>query len=200
MELGSSSAAERLFQEGLALQKAERYADALQRFERCLQLDDVHALCWAYKGAAIGSVDPHSPDALKAAERAVALDPNLAFAWVAKGFALSMVGRYQEALAASEKGLHIDKEVEDGWLIRGYVLNRLKRYEESVKALDEALFREPTSQHAIAWRKASINQKQLTDFAWDVAKGAAVAGVIGALLGWPKQSSLLRQMVRSLEK
>lgn len=85
-----------------ALKNLIRPDEALQAFDKAIQLDPNNAEAWSAKGAAL--VQLGRPDeALQALDKAMLLNPYLADPWSIKGGTLYRLGRPNEALQASYK-------------------------------------------------------------------------------------------------
>ena len=90
---------------GLVLGNLGRHEEALESFDRAIELDPNDALAWLSRGAALGNLGRHQ-EALESFDKAIELDPNNALAWFNRGRALYALGRHQEALDLLFKALH----------------------------------------------------------------------------------------------
>jgi len=72
---------------GDALAKSGRHQEALQCFDKALEIDPKDAKAWALKGATLGMLNRHE-EALQCLDKALELDPRYAMAWNTKGAAL----------------------------------------------------------------------------------------------------------------
>src|SRR5205823_2850546 len=112
--------------------------EALNSFDRALQLDQSLVISWNGKGTALSTLQRHQ-DALAAFEQALRLDSNNASSWNGKGAVLSALGRPNEALHAFDMALRFDPHMAQAWNNKGLVLRQQKRYQEALAAFDQAL-------------------------------------------------------------
>ena len=121
---------------GNALKKLGRYAEAMEYYDKALEIDPKHALAWHNKGDALYALGRYE-EAVDCYDRALEIDPNLAPAWAGKVDALRKLGRYEEALKCLEKVREMDQKDAETWNNRGNVLRKLARYEEASAANSE---------------------------------------------------------------
>ena len=88
--------------QGAALRAEGKYDDALEAFEKSIELNPENSLPWYYKGI-IYSDQMKYDEALQSIEKAIELNPQLDIAWYNKGSVLKELGRDSEAVAALGK-------------------------------------------------------------------------------------------------
>ena len=123
---------------GTALYYQGKYADALQAYEKAIDLDSNMAEAWNGKDAALNSLGRYD-EALQACNKAIELKPDFAEAWNNKGAALNSLGRYDEALQACNKAIELKPDFAEAWGEKGYVLGQQDKYDEALQALDKAI-------------------------------------------------------------
>ena len=132
----------------ISLKELKRYDEAIQCWEKALEIDPRCAAFWKGKGTGLGNVRRFE-EALACYSKAVEIDPRNADAWYNKGRALHSLGRYEEALACYSKALEIDPRCDSAWYNKGNVLHGLSRYEEALACYSKAVEIDPRC--ADAW-------------------------------------------------
>jgi len=139
---------------GNALINLRRYREAVNCFDRSLELEDNESSAnWTGKGLALSAMDLPE-EALVCHERAIRIAPRLVEAWTNKGSALSQLERNKEAVACCDKALKINPGDTFSWLMKGDLLAKLVKYDESLDCYDKAL--EIDRKYAAAWSKKGI--------------------------------------------
>ncbi|MEG4055187.1 MULTISPECIES: tetratricopeptide repeat protein [unclassified Microcoleus] len=132
---------------GDLLESAERYKDALDCYQKALELDQGNASFFVGQGVALGNLERYE-EALESFEKATDLDPESVEAWRKRGVVLGNLERYEEALESLEKAIDLDPEYVDAWVNRGGLLHNLERYEEALESYQKALGLDRTSVEA----------------------------------------------------
>jgi len=140
--LQEEQSAESWVQKGSDFFNQSQYDEALQAYEKAIELDPNLAMAWDGKGDALDFLG-RNDEALQAHEKAIELDPNLAMAWNGKGNSLYMQNRYDEALQAYEKAIELDPNLAYAWCGKGTVLYMQRQYDEAIRFYDEAIRLEP---------------------------------------------------------
>ncbi|EGK83641.1 tetratricopeptide repeat protein [Microcoleus vaginatus] len=135
---------------GDLLESAERYKDALDCYQKALELDQGNASTFVGQGVALGNLERYE-EALESFEKAIDLDPESVDAWANRGAVQGNLERYEEGLESCEKALHLDPKSVYAWVNRGNTLNNLERYEEALESYQKALDLAPKS--VDAWVK-----------------------------------------------
>src|SRR5260370_857605 len=87
--------AEEWIARGLELGESERFAEAVEAYDRALALEPDNAETWTLKGGALADAERFD-EALVAYDRALALDPDEASLWLFKGNVLAELEREPE--------------------------------------------------------------------------------------------------------
>ncbi|MCX6674748.1 MAG: tetratricopeptide repeat protein [Methanothrix sp.] len=143
-----SKSAEVWFNKGVALTSLGRYDEALQAYDRALEMDSQMVGAWHNKGHALNSLGRYD-EALQAYDKAIQIDPKLEMAWSNKGSVLDSLGKYDEAIKAYNVAIKLNPNYSDAWNNKGYALEKLGKYEEAVIACDKAIEIDP--QNTEAW-------------------------------------------------
>ena len=94
--------AHRWWRKGIVFGKSGRFEDALEAFDRAINLDPDHMAAWVGKGSSNLSVG-RCKEALNSFDKAINLDPCIAMAWRGRGIALLRLDMNSEALEAFSK-------------------------------------------------------------------------------------------------
>jgi len=123
---------------GYNLSHAGKYEEALEAYDKVLEVDPNNAKEWYNKGYCLSELGRYE-EALEAYDKSLELDPKLKIAWDNKGGILSYLNRYDEAIDAYNKALEVDTNYSDAWYNKGWALHGLGRYEEALEAYDKTL-------------------------------------------------------------
>jgi tetratricopeptide (TPR) repeat protein len=123
---------------GNALYCQKRYDEAIQAYERAIELDQNLVYSWDGKGDALYYQERYD-EALQAYEKVIELDPNSVNAWIMKGEVLNFLGRYDEALQAYEKAIELDPNSASAWCGKGNAFWLQNRYDEALLAYEKSI-------------------------------------------------------------
>lgn len=141
---------------GGAHMEVARYQDALEAYEKAIELDPNNADAWSGKGNALGDLRRYQ-ESLDAYEKAIELDPNNVGTWCGKGWMLDCLGRRKEATAVAQKVIDICDELiaanasayhdDNPWHYKASELCFLGKYEDALIASNKALEIDPDNPH-----------------------------------------------------
>jgi len=138
-DLSSDTRKELLLHLGASLMMLGKDREAIQHFDKVLEIDPRDVSAWIRKGAALAGLG-RPEEALKHVERAIQLDPRNAYAWGLKGDFLGRLGRYEEALKCFDRAIDLDpKNAFSLWLGKGDCLSRLGRCQEALRCIEKAI-------------------------------------------------------------
>jgi tetratricopeptide (TPR) repeat protein len=126
-----------LYNRGNASKNQGKYNEAIQSFDKALQLDPKFVDAWVTKSAILGFRGKYS-ECIDACNKALELDPKNIFAWCNKGEALKDNCKYEEALQALDMAIELDPNDPDAWQYRGESLKSLGRNTEAEVAFTKA--------------------------------------------------------------
>jgi tetratricopeptide (TPR) repeat protein len=138
---------------GLVLHHQGKYDEAIQSYDKTIQLDPKNASAWSNKGIVLYDMGKYD-EAIQAYEMAVELDLNYAEAWYNKGIALAKQRKYTEAIQAYERAIELDLNYAKAWNNKGIVLYDMGKYDEAIQAYEKAIGINP--QDAKAWNNKGI--------------------------------------------
>ena len=114
-----------------------RYTEAIEAYDRAIQLCPSYHQVWCNRGSAFFQLEQYER-AIADTDRALALQPNYAEAWNNRGTALAKLKRIPEALISYNKALQLQPKYPDAWINRGLVLMELGQYGEALFAYTKA--------------------------------------------------------------
>ncbi|MBF2066846.1 MAG: tetratricopeptide repeat protein [Calothrix sp. C42_A2020_038] len=145
--INSKNSAE-LYKQANTLYELQRYKDALNTYQKAVEIRDDYAEAWYGKGKVLHELRRYQ-DALLAYDKAIQISPNSKDAWRGRGFTLDKLRRPSEALASYEKALIIQPNDFEVWNAKGKSLENLKRYDDALAAFDKAV--ELKSDYYLSW-------------------------------------------------
>ena len=132
----------------VSLEALKRYDEAIQCYEKALEIDPRCSDFWKGKGRVLGNVRRYE-EATACYSKALEIDPRDAKTWAVKSAILNDLGRYEQASACGSKALEIDPKFPDAWYFKGSALNHLRRHEDAIACFSKALEIDP--QFAASW-------------------------------------------------
>jgi tetratricopeptide (TPR) repeat protein len=181
---------------GMSLATLNRWAEALDCYDRALAIEPAAAALHSNRGNALRNLR-RVDESLAAYDRAIALDPLYAAAWENKALLYAHAQRNQEALACIERSLTLDPTGANAWVTKGVLLGRLERAEEEFGAYESALRIDP--RNVDAWfNKANMLSTVDRETALACAD-QALACDPGRVSAWGLKGTLLSELGRSSE-
>ncbi|NEP57084.1 MAG: tetratricopeptide repeat protein [Symploca sp. SIO2G7] len=114
------------------------YQEALDCYEKTLELGEGNAFIFLSQGVALGNLDRYQ-EALECFDKAIRLEPNSSVAWIYRSNTLNNLERYEEALESSQQAIDAEPEFITAWVNIGYTLYKLEQYEEVLKTSQQAI-------------------------------------------------------------
>jgi tetratricopeptide (TPR) repeat protein len=127
-----------LYKQANTLYDLQRYDDALNVYQKAVEIRADYGDAWYGKGKALHELKRYK-DALSAYDKAIQISPNKKDAWRGRGFTLDKLNRQNEAISSYDKALNIDQNDFEIWNAKGESLGNLKRYDDAIKAFDKAV-------------------------------------------------------------
>jgi tetratricopeptide (TPR) repeat protein len=127
---------------GAALTRLGRQEEALQVFDKAVQLKPDDADLWWQMGSALGDAS-RSAEALLCFKHAVELDPGHGEATYRAGVLLKDEGHFDEALTYLDRSADAQPDHAPTFAMRGFVRASLKRYEEAIGDYELAIRLDP---------------------------------------------------------
>lgn len=138
-----------LYNQGLRLIEAERYMDAVECFDRAIEIQtleiqtseiqtDDDAAIWYHRGAALRQAEQYEA-AIASFAHALTLDPYHDKAWLEQGCAFAALKRHEAAISCYDMALALHSENAFGWNMRGVSLHKLDRLEDAIASYERAV-------------------------------------------------------------
>jgi tetratricopeptide (TPR) repeat protein len=132
---------------GAALLRLERPEEAVQAFEKAVQLKPDDADLWRHRGNALFKAG-RSGEALPCFQRAAELNPVDADSAYRAGVLLKEEGRLPEALVYLDRSADAQPDHAPIFATRGFIRAGLKRYEQAIGDYEQAIRLDPTHAQA----------------------------------------------------
>jgi tetratricopeptide (TPR) repeat protein len=118
-----------LFNKGVALDAQGKYDEALQAFDKAIEINPQLAEAWVAKGVVLMAQGKYD-EAIQAYDKAIEIDPQDVNVWNNKGVALNDLGKHNEAIQAYDKAIELDSNDALTWNNKGVALigHRLRRF------------------------------------------------------------------------
>jgi tetratricopeptide (TPR) repeat protein len=150
-----------MFSQGNAFYDRGKYAQALERYNKAIELNPSSEAAYANKGSALRMLRRY-PEALMALDKAIALNPDDVWAYDERGSVYSNEGKYDQAIVAYDEALERDPKYKFAYA-KAFALRKLGRYKEALDALNRAINVDPQW----AWpyeERASIYHEDLFQY------------------------------------
>lgn len=110
----------------------KREKDAIECFDKAIEIDPKLIQAWYNKGYALSISSPNEhEEAIKCFDEAIKIDPNLPFPRLYKGYALLRSGELDRALENFDKALEIDPSLVEALISKGRCLILLEKYQQA---------------------------------------------------------------------
>lgn len=132
---------------GLALMQQGKFQDALQYFDKILNIDPNEPIALGNKGAALTQLNRYE-EALVFYNKALQIDPTNTNTLNNMAASLFQLGRINESLQTLDKILEIEPTNVNVLILKGKVLSESKKYQEAFSVFKKALEIDPTNDDA----------------------------------------------------
>jgi tetratricopeptide (TPR) repeat protein len=95
--------------EGVDLNSLGKYDEAIEAFDKAIEIDPHSSLAWYNKGNALYSLNKLD-GAVKAYDKSIEINPKYPMAWNNKGVVLDNLNKHEEAIKAFDKAIEIDPQ------------------------------------------------------------------------------------------
>lgn len=127
---------------GFGLDNLGKTHEAIQCYERAIELNPENAVAWNNKGFALVRLN-NFDSVLNCFERATTLDPKFERAWINRGLALRRLNRVDEAISCYDLVIAINQSNAEAWNNKGAAFVMLLRNEEALGCFDRAIGFDP---------------------------------------------------------
>jgi tetratricopeptide (TPR) repeat protein len=136
-------------QRGDDLYLQARYGDAVDAYNKALEIDPYYSIAWNKRGNALTELGYYE-EAIRNYDKSIELDPYYGQAWDNKGDALYRLGLFNESLKAYNRAIAINPNDLRAMVNKGMNLQKLGRideartvYEDVVRIADKEIRRNP---------------------------------------------------------
>lgn len=133
---------------GTALSRLGRMVDALDSFERALEIDSDNPNIHVGVGSILQDCLGRSQEALEHFDTALKLDPSHSMAWHCRGVALESLGMLEEAFLSYEQAIRADEQNTYALWNLGVLLARSGKYSKAAKLFEKVVNLEPNNKEA----------------------------------------------------
>jgi tetratricopeptide (TPR) repeat protein/tRNA A-37 threonylcarbamoyl transferase component Bud32 len=142
-----------LYNRGQTLLELKRYKDALDSYNRAVEIRPEYAEAWKGQGNTLLQLKRYE-DALNAYDKAIQIQPDYREAWTGRGAALAQLEQYEEAINSFDTALKIKPDDFETWNERGDLQIKLKQYSEAIASFDKAVKIKPD--YSSAWYRRGL--------------------------------------------
>ena len=125
-----------------------KYDDALQAFDKAIEIDPQFEPAWLSRGGILDVQGKHD-EAIQAYDKAIEINPQDVYAWMGKGYLLNEQRKYNDAIQAFDKAIEIDPKDDGSWEGKGLAYEAQGKYDEALQAFDKMIENYP--QNALGW-------------------------------------------------
>ncbi|MCZ7369389.1 MAG: tetratricopeptide repeat protein [Candidatus Methanoperedens sp.] len=143
---------------GNTLVESSMYAEAIQCFDKALEINPRSAEIWNNKGLALARTGRFA-DAIKCYDKSLELKPGDGEVIYNKGVTLAQLGQTSEAIACYDKLLEMNPRDADAWCSKGDVLFESNNFEEALRAYDKSIEIDPKDE--TAWNNRGLTLVKL---------------------------------------
>jgi len=136
-----------LVQKGESFYLNGNYNEALDCFQKALNMDENLLTAWKYQGMIEQQMD-HQREALKSLKRALKIEPDNPETIYYLALSLNEIGNYKECQDLAEKLTRLRGDWDDAWCVLGMVQQALGEDEKAIKAYHNALKINPLNEEA----------------------------------------------------
>jgi tetratricopeptide (TPR) repeat protein len=129
---------ENWFDRGVLLFKLQKLEDALNSYNRAIEINQNVPIVWFYRGIALCRLN-RPEEAKDSYDQAIALKEDYCEAWNSRGVVLNNLGRYDEAQLSCEQALEINPDYSKAWYNLGDALANQEMYEKAIAKYDRAI-------------------------------------------------------------
>jgi tetratricopeptide (TPR) repeat protein len=102
------------FSMGMDYYSQNKFEEAVQAYNRAIEIDPQDAEAWNNKGTALGVLGRYD-EAIQAFEKAIEINSSYAEAWYNMGVVFDLQGNYYQAIRAYNEATRINPEYEKAW-------------------------------------------------------------------------------------
>ena len=128
---------------GSMLISQSKYDDAIQCFDKVIELSPDFAGGWTFKGVALLEQGKYD-EAMQCFDKAIELAPDYEVPWENKGTVLYKQGKYDEAMQCFDKAIEANSQIADGaFYYKSKILYNQSKYDEVIQCCQKSLALHP---------------------------------------------------------
>lgn len=127
-----------LINKGIELSDLNRNKEAIDFYDRALELNPKLIEAWYRKGNALFFLKIYER-AIECFDKTIELEPNYTNAWGNKGVALAQLKKYEESIECYDKVIELEPKLAEAWYKKGIVLNDIKKYWKAIDCFNKAI-------------------------------------------------------------
>lgn len=145
-----------LVNHGLNLSESGKYDEAIDAFNKAIDIDPHDEDVWYFKGIALDNQGKYG-DALQAFDKAIEINPQKVDALDEKGIVLSKLGKYDEAIQAFDNATKLNPRDAQAWYYKGEALYLQRKYNDAIQAIDKVIDINPKDADAWYLKSMALN-------------------------------------------
>jgi tetratricopeptide (TPR) repeat protein len=146
---GVALEARELIDKGYSLTELGRYEEALEAYDRAIELQGENSWFWARKGRTLRLLNRYE-ESMQCYEKALEIQPDYPWAWNGKGIIHDRLGQLDEALAAFHRASELNPNDVWTWYNIGDALHRKGDHEKAALMLEKAVEIDRNNAHSLA--------------------------------------------------
>lgn len=135
----------------------DKYARALEEFDKGLEINPQDADIWKYRGSALYILGRYA-EALEAFDKSLEINPKNEDTWSFKGSTFYMLDMPEKALKALDKALQKNPNKFEAWFNKGSIFFELGRYQQALSAVDNALRINANDKNALSLKNSILHK------------------------------------------
>src|SRR3989339_803850 len=149
------------FDKGIALIKSNKYKEAIECFDKAIEIDPQNEGAWYNKGFALANLKKYK-EAIICLEKEIEIrpqlsskvNPTLAEAWYREGSSLFHSHNFEEAIGCFDRAIELKPLYKEAWHFKGITLLQLGKYPDAITCFDKAIELDPSRKEA--WHHKGI--------------------------------------------
>ena len=142
--MSSNAEAVKFYNEGIGHYNNDKYDEAIERFEKAIEIDKNYADAYNYRGLAYRRKGEYD-EAIKDYNKAIEIDENYVNAYNNRGYTYRRKGEYDEAIKNYDEAIRLNPNDALYYSNRGYAYYNKGEYDEAIKNYDKAIRLNPDS-------------------------------------------------------
>jgi tetratricopeptide (TPR) repeat protein len=143
---------------GISLLNSNNYNDAINYFNRIININKDNEYAWLWKGNCLFKMRQYE-EAIDCYNKAIEINSNNENAWLWKGYCLSDMRQYEGAIDCFNKAIELNKDNEYAWFWKGKCLSDMGQYEEAIDCLNKTIELNKDNEDAWFWKGGCLSDR-----------------------------------------